>query len=134
MSISNVTGQADVRFRFEFTGHGVGNNIYIDDINITGTPTSPSVHEEFANGFGLSVSPNPFSSAASVSFTTHDKYNVSIGLFDVIGKEVVSIAALVELAAGTYTLPLTKNTLKAGIYFVKLNVEGYSVTKKVIVQ
>ncbi len=134
VAISNVTGQAKVRFRFEFIGHGVGNNIYIDDININGTPTNPGVQEEFQNAFNLSVYPNPFDETTTITFTTHDKYRVGIGIYDVLGKEIIPVSEKTELAAGTYDLPLTKTTLKPGIYFVKLDVDGYTVTKKIIVQ
>lgn len=134
VSISNVTGQTNVRFKFEFTGHGVGNNIYIDDINITGTPTNPGVNEEFMNEFGLNVYPNPFDESTTISFSIHDKYNVGIGIYDVIGKGIIPVSEKTMLNAGSYTLPLNSTVLKPGVYFVKLEVEGYSITRKIVVQ
>ena len=130
--IANVGGQTYVRFKFQFTSNGSGNNIYIDDININGT--LGAVSEEFVNGFDLNVYPNPFSDKSTISFNIQDKYSVAVGVYDIIGKEVMSISNKSDLSAGSYTLPLNKGTLKSGIYFVKLDVEGYSVTKKVIVQ
>lgn len=129
--ISNVTGQTSVRFRFEFTGHGVGNNIYIDDINITGVV---SVEEELANSFGFNAYPNPFDENTTVSFTLADKHTVSLGIYDVVGKEVVEVSTPAELNAGSYSFPLNKHTLPSGIYIVKLNVDGNSLMKKIIVQ
>jgi len=129
--ISNVNGQTNVRFRFEFTGHGVGNNIYLDDINITGVV---SVEEEFATDFGFNAYPNPFGESTTISFTLANKHTVSLGIYDIIGKEVVEVSNPAELNAGSYSLPLNKHTLTSGIYFVKLNVDGYSVMKKVIVE
>jgi hypothetical protein len=46
----------------------------------------------------------------------------------------MQVAPTTELNAGSYTLPLNRNTLKSGVYFVKLNVNGYAVTKKIIVE
>ena len=106
-------------------------NIYIDDININGTL---SVEEEFANGFGLAIFPNPFNENTTISFNIQDKYTVAVGLYDMIGKEIVSISNATELAPGSYSLPLNKGNLKPGIYFVKLEIEGFSAIKKMIVQ
>jgi hypothetical protein len=133
VNIVNVGGQKDVRFKFQFISDGSGNNIFIDNININGTP-SAGVAEEFQNGFDLAVFPNPFSDNTTISFNLLERYNVSISVYDIVGREVMPVSTKTELSAGTYTLPLNRNTLKSGIYFVKLNVDGYSVTKKVIVQ
>ena len=133
VNLANYVGNNNVRFKFEFKGKGgAGNNIYIDDINLTGL--NDGVTEEFAGGFNLNVFPNPFNENTTVSFNIFEKYNVSIGVYDIVGREVIPVAAKTELNAGSYSLPLNRNTLKPGIYFVKLNVDGYSVTKKIIVQ
>jgi len=133
ISISNVNGKDNVRFKFQFTGNGVGagNNIYIDDINITG---NLSVAEEFTNGFDLNIFPNPFNDNTTISFTLLDKYNVAIGVYDIIGKEIISLSNTTKLSAGSYSFPLNKATLKQGIYLIKLEVNGYSVMRKVVVQ
>ncbi|HEY4797448.1 MAG TPA: M43 family zinc metalloprotease [Bacteroidia bacterium] len=132
VSILNVSGQSNVRFKFEFTGHGIGNNIYVDDINITSS--NSGVAEEFKNEFGLNVFPNPFNDNTNISFTINERCKVAIGIYDIIGKEVTPLSAKTELAAGTYNLPVGRNTLKSGIYFVKLTVDGYAVTRKIVVQ
>ncbi|TAL62792.1 MAG: T9SS type A sorting domain-containing protein [Bacteroidetes bacterium] len=131
INISSSAGMPELRFKFEFTGHGVGNNLYIDDINISGTA---SVEEEFNNDFGLNVFPNPFDENTTISFHIQDKYEVALGVYDIIGKEIVSISNSIELSPGFYSLPLNKSNLKQGIYFVRLEVNGYSVMKKVAVQ
>src|ERR1051325_10724158 len=91
--------QPDFRFKFEFTGDGSGNNIYIDDINIS--ITNLGISEEAANDFGLSISPNPFNENSVVSFTTGDKYSVGMKVMDVLGKEVISTSP-VEMTAGNH--------------------------------
>jgi len=131
LNIASTAGASELRFKFEFAGHGVGNNIYIDDININGTL---SVEEEFESAFGLTIFPNPFNENTTISFNIRDKYTVAVGLYDMIGKEIISISNDTELAPGSYSLPLNKGNLKPGIYFVKLEIEGYSAVKKMIVQ
>ncbi len=131
VNIGNVNGQSDVRFKFQFTSNGNGNNIYIDDINITGIL---GIKEEYANGFDLAVSPNPFNESAVISFSLLGKYRVSLSIYDMVGKEISPIYKQEEFSSGTYNISLNRNTFKPGIYFVRLVVNGYSMTKKVVVQ
>ncbi|MBI4945144.1 MAG: T9SS type A sorting domain-containing protein [Bacteroidetes bacterium] len=126
----SFTKGSSIRFKFQFTSGGTGNNVYIDDINIGNT----GIAEEFANGFDLTVFPNPFNDNATISFNILEKYNISVGVYDIVGREVMPVSAKAELHAGTYSLPLNRNALSPGVYFVKLNADGYSVIKKVIVQ
>ncbi len=132
VSISTSAGSSDFRFKFEFDGDGgTGNNVYIDDINITTTNTG--IEDELANEFGFNVTPNPFSENAIVSFSILQKHQVRLAVYDMLGREIIP-AADNEMNAGAYEFPLDKTILKPGIYFVKLGVDGYSVTKKVVVQ
>jgi hypothetical protein len=59
---------------------------------------------------------------------------VAIGIYDVIGKEIIPLTGTTELNAGSYSFPITKNTLKQGIYFVKLKIGNSSVVRKIIVE
>lgn len=132
VNINNITGQPNVRFKFEFFGNGSGNNIYLDDINITGTPNGMS--EELENEFNLNVSPNPMNEQTVVSFSIPDNSEVAIGVYDLIGKEVISLAKTEGLSAGSYSFPLNKGTMTNGLYFIKLNVNGHSVIRKIVIQ
>jgi hypothetical protein len=141
VNLVSLAGQTDVRFKFQFTTYPAfqgtnifnrGNNIYIDDINIT--TNSAGIGEEYEKGFNLDVFPNPLIDHSTLSFNILEKNVVSISIYDVIGREVFPVSAKIELSAGTYTLPINRNDLKSGIYFVKLNVNDYSVTKKMIIQ
>ena len=78
----------------------------------------------------------------TVSFSLATNHNVSISIYDVVGREIAPVSNS-DLSAGTYELPLSKGALNSGVYFIKLVVDarlndgvgqGYSVTKKVIVQ
>ncbi|MFH1005202.1 MAG: M43 family zinc metalloprotease [Bacteroidota bacterium] len=131
VNIAPGIGAKNFRYRFEFTGNGIGNNIYIDDINITGTPIG--IAEEIVSEFNLSVNPNPFNGNAIIFFSTAQKHKIELSVYDLIGKEIIPITNK-EMNAGSYELPLNAQQLKSGIYFVKLTVDNYSVVKKIIVQ
>lgn len=130
--ISTLAGNNNVRFKFEFTGGpGTGNNIYIDDINITSG--NSGIQEEYANEFGFTVSPNPVFENATLSFSIAQRNHVQLIISDILGRTIIPLADK-EMSAGDHTFPVDRSNLKPGIYLAKLNVNGYIITKKMIVQ
>ena len=79
------------------------------------------------------MAPNPFSENTTVSFSILQKHQVRLAIFYLLGREIIPVFNN-EMNAGTYNLPLDRTILKPGIYFAKLDVDGYSVTKKVVLQ
>lgn len=131
VNMSSYASQTNLYIMFRFTSGG-GNNIYIDEINLSGTTVG--IDEDFESSVNLNIYPNPTTDNATVSFNLNDKQKAEVKVYDVVGKEI-SILVNSELASGTHKFDLNKNTkLAPGIYFVKLTVAGHSITKKVIVK
>jgi PKD repeat protein len=129
IGLPQFANQANVRFKFEFTSRG-GNNIYLDDINLS----SPlGINETQNTIFAFSVFPNPSRGSSVASFKLSDGGNVTVRLTDVLGREVLVIAEK-EMSAGEQQIELNTAGLNAGVYFVTLNVDGRSVTEKLLVQ
>ena len=82
--------------------------------------------------FSLSQNyPNPFNPTTNISFTLPCKSYVSLKVFDIIGREIVTLIDK-ELPAGNYTRQWNAVNIASGIYFYKLKA-GLSVdTKKLI--
>jgi len=117
VNLANYAGFNNFRFKFEFTGNGgTGNNLYIDDINITVTNTG--VAEEFANGFGLNVYPNPFTESTIISFNLSEKQTVSLGVYDIIGKEVIGLSNSSELKSLSKVLLFVKRSSFLKVCFI----------------
>ena len=114
-----------MRFKFEYT-YDSGNNIYIDDINLTGTV---DVQEATAESANIMVFPNPSTDVTNVSFTTVNQGMVKLEVIDVIGRTIQSISE--SMTAGDHQVKLT-NKLDAGTYFIRLTLDNTSVTRKVI--
>lgn len=131
VSISNVLNSPNVRIKFEFTSQG-GNNIYIDDINITGV-VGISSPESGVNHFD--VFPNPAQDNTNIAVSLEQSQNISLDIIDMTGRSVMEVYQG-ELAAGDHTFPVrTEGTLSKGIYFVRLTTsEGRMVTQKMIVE
>lgn len=127
ISSSSYNNKPNVRFKFEYT-QGTGNNIYIDDLNLTGTV---GVNDLMEQSLDFNVYPNPAVSVASIEFTLPAKNKVLIDVVDVTGRVVNNIEET-ELDAGDYQFQLPAG-LSKGVYGVRLHVDGYVSTRKVVI-
>ena len=101
--------------------HGVWTRPLSDMISSVGI-------EEIRNNLSLSISPNPFTSQTTISFSAEQK-NTTIKITDLLGKEIKTI---------NFTgrqLTIEKGELKEGIYFVQTTDEQKNIcNKKVVIQ
>ncbi|MBP9151161.1 MAG: T9SS type A sorting domain-containing protein [Flavobacteriales bacterium] len=129
VNLSTFANDEHVLIKFRGTS-GEGNNIYIDDIQISG----PLGIEDDNAGFAFTVSPNPVVEQANVSLevTTADNYRIT--LMDVTGKQV-SVLQNEKLSVGKYSFTIGREMLtSAGVYLLQVdNGQGRSV-KKLVVQ
>ena len=117
------------RFKIAFTNGG-GNDLYIDDINISG-PLSLQENETVYDFF---VFPNPVNSFANVQFNLAEfKDNLEIGVYDMVGKQVKQLYNG-SLAAGSQDFSFDVSDLSKGVYFVSINSSERRVTQKMIVE
>jgi hypothetical protein len=111
-----------VKFRVYGFSLGYGNNIYLDDINIT---NSVGIKEtDFLNS--ISVYPNPSNNFVKINSSIKD---LKIEVFDIIGKFV--IVNLNKLEHDQWQLNF--ENIDTGVYFVKLSSNGKSISRKLIV-
>ena len=130
VSISNVLNSTNVRIKFTFESEG-GNNIYIDNINISG-PTGINVPDAGIQHFD--VYPNPIQEQSIVTFSLDHSQKVNLQLFDMTGRVIAEIFSG-TLSEGAHQFPVQGNNfLLSGMYFVKLTTsEGRSATQKLLV-
>ena len=93
-----------------------------------GNPTCPTLGVEGFNLLGFSMYPNPTTNYVNLSFSNASK-NIDIAVFDVLGKQVFS-KQKAELIDSSFTLDVSN--YNNGLYFVKINSEGKTITKKLI--
>jgi hypothetical protein len=75
--------------------------------------------------------PNPFNSSTSFIFSLPRKMNISLKVFNSLGKDISTLISD-TFNAGTYQLHWDASTLASGIYFYQLRSEEASVTKRLI--
>jgi PKD repeat protein len=118
------------RFKFEFIASDVSNNLYIDNVNISGVL---SVDENPLNEMEMSVYPNPTSAQQGISINyTANENAVEFVLMDVQGKILTTETNNTVNAAVTHELQLAA-PLAAGCYYLKISQGQFQLTQKVVV-
>jgi PKD repeat protein len=130
-SIGSIYNVSDFRFKFEFESNG-GNNVYIDDINLNGLPTSiedliPSARQ------GLLVAPNPAHDRFTVSFHTERTARAVLELLDVTGRTIRTVLDR-TLALGEQRLEVSVAELGAGVYFLRLQQDGEQQVSRIVIE
>ncbi|MGH7454061.1 MAG: T9SS type A sorting domain-containing protein, partial [bacterium] len=79
--------------------------------------------------FGLNVFPNPFNPTVKIEYSLDRAGHVDIALFNSNGQAVKNVLNA-NRPAGTHILSLEANDLSAGVYFVRLLLDGQMVATK----
>ena len=99
-------------------------------------PFVTSINKEDSSlpkSFGLSQNyPNPFNPTTKITYSIPVTSNVMITVYDVSGKEVVTIEDC-QKKAGTYTLLFNAEKLASGVYYYNLTANEFSSTKKFVI-
>ncbi|MDD5609349.1 MAG: T9SS type A sorting domain-containing protein, partial [Ignavibacterium sp.] len=85
-----------------------------------------------ANSFYLSQNfPNPFNPSTTIIYSIPQTTNVSLKIFDVLGKDIVTLVNE-EKSAGSYEVTFSPGKLSSGAYFYQLKTGNFIETKKLI--
>jgi hypothetical protein len=85
----------------------------------------------------LKIAPNPFSNSTTISFTLPQSQIVSISIYDVNGRLIKTLADA-QMQQGAHQLIWNAkdekgNAVTVGIYFLRMQSENYTGTKKLVV-
>jgi hypothetical protein len=136
--LSAYEGSARIGFSFGSDGYVTREGWYIDDINVTDDFASIDIDDDdleiMPATFALhGVSPNPVSSRGTVVFDVPQTARVSIGIYDVTGRAVDTLADSV-FGPGRYSRTIDYGrTLAPGVYFISMHAADFKATSKVIV-
>ncbi|MCX6351488.1 MAG: T9SS type A sorting domain-containing protein [Bacteroidetes bacterium] len=98
----------------------------IDSVQVSVITTIADVS---AGEIKLNVYPNPFKEFTNIGYTLVKNTNVSIEVFDVLGRKVSTLTNGVQ-PAGEYNFNF--NNSESGIYIIKLIVDGVTINKEII--
>jgi len=123
-----------VKFRFYFRADskvGQSNNMYIDQINLTGLMGIGI--SEFEKTIQLSMYPNPTNTSSLVDFKTDNGKTAIISVTDLSGRVLESSNVLKEVNGHiTYTINESKK-LAQGVYIVVINTQDRIISKKLMI-
>lgn len=105
----------------------ISNGLFVIKADIPTDITRPN-----SNPYVFSLNqnyPNPFNPATVIGFTLNKTGNVKLRIYDVLGNEV-AVLVNEKQNAGSYTVEWNAADYPSGIYFYKIESQGYSQTKK----
>jgi hypothetical protein len=84
------------------------------------------------NNFELAQNyPNPFNPSTSIKYTISERANVSLKVFDVLGREVAGLVNTTK-EAGSYEITFDASNLSSGLYIYTINAGNFSASKKMM--
>lgn len=129
-AIPSQAYSANTLFKFQLNSGPSGNNLYLDEINISADRYSGI--EEALQANSLNMFPNPTSGQVTVSYQLSSPAPVSISVLNMLGKEVLTETAGTQ-GAGSHEVSLKTSDLAGGVYFVTFTAGEQQVTQKLVV-
>jgi PKD repeat protein len=132
--LGSLGSQQNVIWKFTFICDSTtaGNNIYIDDINLTGAGVG--IDNEIENTISFYLAPNPSNGQTTVNFTLVNKMPVKVDISDMLGRKIETLANS-NYNPGEYKLSVgDKVNYSRGIYFVNLQVGDKIFSQKMLVE
>jgi hypothetical protein len=97
-------------------------------------PTAAATSERPARSFEItSAYPNPFSTSTAIHYALSKSGFVRVTVYDVQGRSVEKLLARRQ-TQGDHELVWDASEVSAGVYFVKVNFEASSATRKLVVR
>ncbi len=114
---------------FGYAGFGPTNAYFNGEQLFTGIQqTGNNIPEKY----NLSQNyPNPFNPVTNISFSIPNAGNVKLVVFDITGRELAVLTNGL-LSAGTYKVDFDASLLASGVYFYRLETEGFTDVKKMM--
>ncbi|MEJ2194927.1 MAG: aryl-sulfate sulfotransferase [Ignavibacteriaceae bacterium] len=124
---------SDFEARVMFNCGAESPDLFIDNVSVKEIVTSiEEENEVLVNKYFLNNNyPNPFNPTTNIEFQIADFGYVTVKVYDVLGKEVKTLIKE-DLAAGNYNVDFNANNLTSGIYFYRLSVNNFNITKKMV--
>ncbi|MBK8339305.1 MAG: choice-of-anchor J domain-containing protein [Flavobacteriales bacterium] len=122
-SVSNISSSyfvSDFRFKFRFQSDE-GNNLFLDNININGTPVG--FEELITSSNSIAVVPNPVNDASDLVLELRESGRLAVDVLDPQGRVVRAMPAM-DASAGAKRISLPVRDLAPGMYVVVLHQNG----------
>ena len=126
VSLNSFIGSADILVRFQ-TLSGYGQDIYVDDININGSPTGIADLNSEKN---ISIYPNPTTGEAFLKMNFESPQDVTVTVSNILGS-TINTFLVKNNVHGVYPIDLSGQP--AGNYFVNIKTDKETITRRIFV-
>lgn len=92
------------------------------------TPKNSTIPDQFALHQNY---PNPFNPTTNITFDLKTASNVNLSIYDVAGKLVTTLVNG-KMTAGQYSVTWNADNMTSGVYFAKLQSDGFTSVKKMM--
>jgi hypothetical protein len=141
MKVGNVSGNGTTSnlSNYSFTDRNLATGIYtyrLKQTDFNGNfeyfNLNNYVNIGIPAGYNLSQNyPNPFNPATSINYDLPAEGKVSLKIFDISGKEIMTLVNEVK-TAGYYSVNFNASALSSGVYFYTISANNFVQTKKMI--
>ena len=102
------------------------------EFSLSGTVSVNNYSDNIPLKFSLNQNyPNPFNPSTVISYDLPVSGNVSVRIFDMLGKEIKTLVNEFQ-SPGSHKVNFNSDGLSSGIYFYQLNTEGFSEIKRMV--
>ncbi|MFA6598842.1 MAG: choice-of-anchor J domain-containing protein, partial [Ignavibacteriaceae bacterium] len=132
LDLSSYTNNSNVMLAWQYVGND-GDLMGIDNVKLMhGTVDVKDNSAEIPTEYVLTQNyPNPFNPTTKISYSIPSNSNVTIKIFDALGR-IVATLVNEEKTAGKYTVEFNGSNLSSGVYFYRLKAENFVDTKKLM--
>ncbi|MBI4931874.1 MAG: T9SS type A sorting domain-containing protein [Bacteroidetes bacterium] len=129
VNLDTMAGKPAMRVRF-LAISGYGNQLYIDNINLSGTPVGVAPISNLTSQ--ISVYPNPSSGKANVIISQFENLKMKgIEIYNVYGEKIYSAVNFQINSSSNFQIDLSSQP--EGVYFLKVISEQNTVVKKIVI-
>jgi hypothetical protein len=97
--------------------------------NMTETAVSTEIEDRPA-AFELEQNyPNPFNPTTRINFQLPQAEDVTLKVYDMLGREVSALLTNTRLSAGTHSMSFDGSGLSSGMYIYQIQAESFSASK-----
>lgn len=95
-------------------------------------PTSVDGNPAIVDNFSLDQNyPNPFNPSTTIKYSVAERSNVSIKIYDMLGKEIATLVNNVK-EAGSYEVNFDASNLASGMYVYSITAGNFTASKKMM--
>ena len=131
VDLSGYANQSNAVLAWQYVGAD-GDLVAIDNIKVTQGTTGIGDNQAAIDRLLSQNYPNPFSTQTRIPFKLDQKSNVRLAIYNSLGQKIAEPVSG-TLNAGNHEVLFDGSTLRPGIYYYRLVVDGYSTTKRMVI-